>query len=1359
MRRGSTSPNLHDGRTEEVFEELDPPPPVIDPSPVSFVGAYDVAPVPPASLPTKPLVRRPSGATYPHDGRTVTVFEDDSAPSRSPSIFSDPNIVPPMVVPPKPPLVKSLVRQDSTLTYPHDGRTVKLAPPSVQQPSSPAVRTMNSWDRQDILKYMVAGTRPRTPPLSGSELRESKAVPVKLDEAKPAVGQMVALGRGQTHSRKFRTGKPMEGATVAGQSRGYFASGNSPGPMDYTLRQHIEQDRNPVGGAMIAYIHAFYKDTDAEAERLDLEVQRLETAGAGVNPSSRAFLAFRAEAASLARCLRDSETRVARAERALEQEKVCVDAAQLEAQAERSRAAALAQQVERATSEAREAAAQTAAHKEAASRGRSEETDEVNVLAARNGQLEVEVETMGRNSKRRSGAREQDTHAVLLASEAAVDSLRGPSVTRTRRARKSSKDSQGRRASEWRPISSRLGGELLEYKLLRQLNSIMEEVKGGYLKVKEAVVETVRWVSRSLSPSRPRSSRAQSPSRSRDGRTEAQSPSQSRHSRADAGSSSQSQDGRAETRSLSPSGRDVNGADLKTVSSAIGSDSVAECLLGCVPIPGITLALKGLVVIFDAAAALHYNKQLALELSDYMRKIVVAINDKLLNDVYADSKEKLENDLKESTDEMTKFLAEFKKQKQEFRQPAVQKPDPVILDLPSVPREFHQQYEKLVMWAKLLVDIQEALLQIQNQSAIEQMIKFRLNEQCLEKLSERIDTELNLDVFGTVRMVAGKQEAVKKDLERLAADGALVQANITEILNLATKSALHMFGFREAAARIDTTSRLMLDAVLEFRSDLHPPRIKDDLNEFHHEIGSKFHSDGDREFVHSMRCEEYPDLTTWTPSESVLENAFKKLVQGNLVRAQTLNLEKKGIKDRGVKALADAIKALQPHWKITNLYIGEGAKELAHSLVNCTTFEILHLSGSKNINDDCAASLAELLEKGNLKKLHLAGCNISDAGVESLSKGLRKNKTLTHLSLYGAKYLAQAIEVNGSLTQLNLRGVWKQVLVVLTITAQVAMSVGGQIDFEGVKDLAKVLLRDKELDSLNLDLNVLSFENFKELEHMVDEEEHKYYKDSKMSLFVVSYQDSKALPPIKPAVINISNYFTGKLAQGQGKRGQVGILMSPLYTDYARAVQVLEKTKGKSTAVMDVLGTIMVVANLGPSLEEETHECVDLLFDLGIPNVVLTCRVEITDLIVHKSTQLITNHHLLTFLIPDIAPPVKTFESWKIRKFANLDMPEKHQKKVECDSEVKRLELQAWGACNALDNGMLIGAAVQQEVDKIWMGLIGVMHRAAQGSIRRMRFDFRMTWGFYTEELEEEWSGLPGHGEASQGSGGQPRNT
>ncbi|KAJ3336776.1 Annexin A13 [Gonapodya sp. JEL0774] len=311
-RRGSTVTYPHDGRTEEVFEELDPPPPVSDPSPVSFVGAYDAAPVPPAPLPTKPLVRKPSGATYPHDGRTVTVYEDDSATTRSPRILSDRNIVPPMVVPSKPPLTKSLVRQDSTVTYPHDGRTVEffedvpahldpsvsartraeIIPPlhdfsystahdaaDAEDPKSehmykrvptghrvvagspirPATQLVSSPHDELMgpaghIEYMVAGTRPKTPPLSGSELRESKAVPVKLDEAKPAVGQTVALGRGRTHSRKFRTGKPMEGATVAGQSRGYFASGKSSGPTDYSLRQHIEQDRNPaVAGARIAY--------------------------------------------------------------------------------------------------------------------------------------------------------------------------------------------------------------------------------------------------------------------------------------------------------------------------------------------------------------------------------------------------------------------------------------------------------------------------------------------------------------------------------------------------------------------------------------------------------------------------------------------------------------------------------------------------------------------------------------------------------------------------------------------------------------------------------------------------------------------------------------------------------------------------------------------------------------------------------------------------------------------------------------------------------------------------------------------------------------------------------------------------
>ncbi|KAJ3336779.1 hypothetical protein HDU93_002172 [Gonapodya sp. JEL0774] len=348
---------------------------------------------------------------------------------------------------------------------------------------------------------------------------------------------------------------------------------------------------------------------------------------------------------------------------------------------------------------------------------------------------------------------------------------------------------------------------------------------GGYLRVTtEAVVETAKKVGRSLSKSRAGNSEARSRSRSRDGRAEAP-PSQSRHSRAEAGSSSQSQDGIAETRSLSLSGRDVKGACLNAISSAIGSDSVAECLLDFIPIPGITLAWKGLVIIFDAAAALHYNKQLALELSNHMRKIVVAINDELLNDqYYADSIEKVKDDLEESRDDIIKFLAELRTHKQKSRQPAVQKPDPqkadpVIFDLPSVPRELHRQYEKLLI---LLVDIQETLLQIQRQGVIDQIIQYNLNKQQLGKLLDRIDTDMNLVMFGTIKSVADKQGAIQKDLEILTAATTLLQINITEVLKIARKSAEDMSGLPEAVKQMDTASRQMQDAVSDLRSDILP---------------------------------------------------------------------------------------------------------------------------------------------------------------------------------------------------------------------------------------------------------------------------------------------------------------------------------------------------------------------------------------------------------------------------------------------------------------------------------------------------------------------------------------------------------
>ncbi|KXS15083.1 hypothetical protein M427DRAFT_70180 [Gonapodya prolifera JEL478] len=238
-----------------------------------------------------------------------------------------------------------------------------------------------------------------------------------------------------------------------------------------------------VAQSLLQYKHALFQETDAEAERLDLEVRTLEASGAGVDPTYRSL---RDESALLSRHLREAQQCADRAERALEQEKARSDATEMDAQAHRARAQQLAQQLERASADAKDVSLQVQAHRDAVARARVDEGElrqaireknaevnrllnEVNVVQARNAELEREVESMGQELEAAVGELESktrdqhDTHAALLSADTALDTLRAERDALKARA----EDLEGVLREKGLKVETELeeiGGELMEYK-------------------------------------------------------------------------------------------------------------------------------------------------------------------------------------------------------------------------------------------------------------------------------------------------------------------------------------------------------------------------------------------------------------------------------------------------------------------------------------------------------------------------------------------------------------------------------------------------------------------------------------------------------------------------------------------------------------------------------------------------------------------------------------------------------------------------------------------------------------------------------------------------------------------------------
>ena len=208
---------------------------------------------------------------------------------------------------------------------------------------------------------------------------------------------------------------------------------------------------------------------------------------------------------------------------------------------------------------------------------------------------------------------------------------------------------------------------------------------------------------------------------------------------------------------------------------------------------------------------------------------------------------------------------------------------------------------------------------------------------------------------------------------------------------------------------------------------------------------------------------------------------------------KTLDISYCSIDDKGMKSLASALEmngSLEElNLRGNDAVTGIGHMALGESLKRNRTLKTLNISYC-SIDDQGMKSLASALEmNGSLEELDLTwNPAVTGIGYMALGESLKRNRGLKTLNIsqccidgQGVKSLASALEMNGSLEELNLRGN-------VAITGIGHMALGESlkrnrglktldisycdIDDQGMKSLASALEINDSLEELNLRGNV-----------------------------------------------------------------------------------------------------------------------------------------------------------------------------------------------------------------------------------------------------------------------------------------------
>ncbi|XP_054910322.1 dynein regulatory complex subunit 5 [Poeciliopsis prolifica] len=168
------------------------------------------------------------------------------------------------------------------------------------------------------------------------------------------------------------------------------------------------------------------------------------------------------------------------------------------------------------------------------------------------------------------------------------------------------------------------------------------------------------------------------------------------------------------------------------------------------------------------------------------------------------------------------------------------------------------------------------------------------------------------------------------------------------------------------------------------------------------------------------------------------------------------------ITDRDCRALTIAFKGCKT-LKVLRIRQSQIDDKKCRPLLRCLMEHpsLIELDLSHNIiRDGGARSVAELLSKGQLKKLNICNNEIEVQGAQALAEVLSNNSSLLYLNLRlnqvrdeGGQAIAEALQKNTTLTYLNLAG--------------------NDLTFITAIVLSKVLLKNRRLRTLDLSCNLL----------------------------------------------------------------------------------------------------------------------------------------------------------------------------------------------------------------------------------------------------------------------------------------------
>ena len=291
-------------------------------------------------------------------------------------------------------------------------------------------------------------------------------------------------------------------------------------------------------------------------------------------------------------------------------------------------------------------------------------------------------------------------------------------------------------------------------------------------------------------------------------------------------------------------------------------------------------------------------------------------------------------------------------------------------------------------------------------------------------------------------------------------------------------------------------------------------------------------------------------------------------------------------------------------------------------------------------------------------------------------------------------------------------------------------------------------------------------------------------------------------PPLKPAIVNLTNSKTGLIPATGGRRRQGGLLVSATSERYHNSAHTTQIALAGRAAVIEVNGVTIITAYLPPP-PTMPDTCIDELITLtdqviqngankcvlvgdfnarsraltgdstdnprgrrlavalaeselqvqkpikgkwtcknrggaGIPDMVLA-NFPIRDLVVHEDKSCGgSDHHPLTFTVPDNPPQQKNICRWNIRRLEKSKVRDRYSEKLKEQVGRAPIATECLEARDQVEQGVLAGDAVQAVVDEKWAQIKGCIDRAAEGTVGKLRWDSRVSRNFWTEELEEQ---------------------